>query len=169
MKKVMTAMALALVFSAQAQTWATTNAPVTVTIDGLLVDFIGLNIQTNLTASGVMSVSKMSGSNVISRFTIPLNANTVKDILSNCGGITLQQLGNLILVASGSAVGSEFIMRVEIFIDQRTGKAKLTASTAAGSRKVIDEAVVNATMVRAGGSVSIFQKAFLDFAGNKLK
>lgn len=169
MKTLITAMVIGLALSVQAHTWTATNAPVTVTIDGLRVEFIGLTISTNLTAGGIVAVSKMSGSNVISRHTLPLSPKTVTEILKNCGGITLQQLGNLILVAGGGTVGAEFITRVEVFVDSKTSKARLTIATASGKKQTLDEAVVNAAMVKAGGSVSIFQKAFLDFAGNKLK
>lgn len=153
-----------MALSIQAQTWTASTVATKVVIDGLRVDFIGLVISTNMTASGVLSVSKMSGSNAISRATIQLTPKAVTDILANCGGITLQQLGNLLLVSGGLPANSDFITRVEIYIDPRTGKAKLNASTITGKKKVIDEAIVNQAMVQSGGSVAIFQNSFLAYA-----
>lgn len=171
MKKILikAIMIMGLAVATQAQTWTTTNAPVTVTIDGLRIDFIGLTITTNLTASGIMAVSKMSGSNAISRSTIPLPPKALTSILANCGGITLAQLGNLILGAGGMVPNSEFISKLEIFIDARTGKSKLTATTLSGKKKIIEQDVVNAAMVQAGGSVTIFQNAFLAYAKANVK
>ena len=170
MKKILIAMIMGLALAAQAQTWSSPTAPVNVTIDRLRVDFIGLSISTNMRAGGIISVSKMSGSNAVSRQTIPLSPIAITNILTNCGGITLQQLGNLLLVASGSTNGVEFINRVEVFVDPRTGKGRMNVNTLNGSKKEpMDEDKVDIVFKKAGGSVAIFKAAFLDFAKKNVK
>lgn len=161
MNKLVTIVAICLAIGLQAQSWKTTITPVTV--DGIRIDYIGLTVSPDMTARGVMSVSKLNGTNPLARASVQLTPAAISNILASCG-TTLPQLGYLLLRTGGLTNANEFVTRSDIFVDPRTGKARVLITTISNQRRVIDEAVINAAMTQAGGSVEIFQDAFLDYA-----
>ena len=159
MKKLILACLLPLTICAQ--TWVAPTPPVVV--DGMRIDSINLSIATNMTARGVMFLSRLSGSNVVSRSSAPLTHAAVTSLLAECG-TTLPQLGRLLLGTGGLTNQNEFAVRVDVAVSPITGKSKVLITTLSGQRRVIDEPVVNAALTQTGGSVAVFQHVFLDYA-----
>lgn len=165
MNKMICALWICLAACVSAQTWVTATPPVVVTLNKLRADYIGLTISTNFESSGAMWVSRFADSNFVSRVCVPLPPGAVSNVLASCG-VTLGQLGSLLLGSAGMANQGEFVARAEVRVDPGTDTSTVTIVTISGKRRVIPESVVNAAMTQAGGSVAVFQAAFLDYAKN---
>jgi hypothetical protein len=168
MKRLATLLAIGFALTIQAQSWTVATPPEEVTIDGLRVDFIGLTVETNMTARGILVFSKTSGSNMVSRVTLPLSPGAVSNILATCG-TTLPQLGGLLLGLGGLTPGKDFVRSAAIAVDSRTGKATVRVTTMTNQQRIIPEDTVNGAMMQAGGGVEIFQRAFLDHVKKNIK
>lgn len=163
MKKIILTFIGLLSLSAAAQAWQQPIPTNTIAVTGVRVDYIGLSVSTNMSASGAMWVSKMSGSNPVSKVCIRVSNAVLSDLLAQCG-TTLPGLGSVLLGTVGLANQNEFVTKVEVIVSPLTGKSKVLIITLSGQRRAIDEPIVNAALTQAGGSVAVFQHVFLDYA-----
>ncbi len=167
MKKIMTAIAVVILgLTTQAQTWVAPITPVVVTVNAIKVDMVSISITTNMVARGMIGVSKMSGSNVISRAGVPLTPADITALLTTCG-TTMGQLGTSLLQAGGQT--NKFIERLYVDVNQYNNQAMVRLSIAGTNRPVI---INNAQITTALGGVegvAAFRTAFVNFAKQNVK